>query len=247
MLLTEIALKALKTHLEYHDKLNPKLWDGMQMKDDVKSALKEIANSFLVALKAPKESVVDVILTGSNANYNWSRLSDVDLHVILDYSKICNDCEGDGSDFDLDDCFKAKKTLWNDGHDVTIKGHDVEVYAQDKAELPSGNAGIYSLVKDTWVREPTKEENLVYDEKEIKVKAKKLMDEIDAIINDGNTNETTVKNLQDKIKKMRQASISKGGEFSLENLVFKTLRNNGYMEKLYDFGNKLNDKDLSLK
>jgi hypothetical protein len=245
MLLLELAAKNIKTHLEYHDELNPKLWDkDMQLHPDVKTALENIANSFMETLKASKDQVLEIFITGSNANYNWSKLSDIDLHFILDYSKICKDCDGD--QFDLDDCIKAKKTLWNDAHDVKIKGHDIEVYAQPETELVSGNAGIYSLIQDQWVRKPTKEENLVYDDKEIKRKAKQLMDQIDAIVDDGTSNETTIKNLQDKIKKMRKASISKGGEFSLENLVFKTLRNNGYMDKLYDLGNKLNDKDLSL-
>ena len=248
MRIFEIAAKNLKTHLEYHDTLNPKLWDSSTnpptLHPDVEEALKKVANSFLTSLKVTPDQIKDIILIGSNCNYNWSKLSDIDLHVVLDYNKICPECEGS---FDLDDCFKAKKSLWNDGHDVSIKGSNVEVYAQPETEQVSSNAGVYSLADGQWVREPTKEEDLVYDEKDIKRKAKKLMDEIDSVIKDGNTNETTVKNLQDKIKKMRKASIAKGGEFSLENLVYKTLRNNGYMDKLYDFAANLEDKDLSLK
>ena len=246
MLLLEISLNKLKTHLEYHDTLNPKLWDAdMHLHPDVEETLKKVANSFLAVLKVTKEEVMEIFITGSNANYNWSRMSDIDLHVIVDYDKVCKDCEGDN--FDLDDCMKAKKSLWNNGHDVSIKGFAVEVYVQSPSEFFSGNAGCYSLIKNEWIRRPTKEEKLVYDEKEIKIKAKSLMDEIDAIIKDGNSNASTIQALQDKIKNIRKASISKGGELSLENLVFKTLRNNGYMDKLYDLGNKVKDKDLSLK
>jgi hypothetical protein len=245
MLLTELAAGKIKTHLEYHDTLNPKLWDkDMNLLPDVKEALKKISNSFLATLKVTPDQVIDIFITGSNANYNWSRLSDIDLHVTLDYEKVCKDCEQDK--FDLDDCIKAKKTLWNDGHDVTIKGQDVEVYAQSSAETISGNAGIYSLVKDAWTRVPSKETDIEYDQNQIKKKAKVLMDKIDEYVKTG-ADEKAVKALQDKIKKMRQASISKGGEFSLENLVFKTLRNNGYMDKLYELGNKIKDNDLSLK
>lgn len=249
MRLFEIAAKNLNTHLEYHDTLNPKLWDisnnPPSLHNDVEVALQNIANSFLETLKVTSDGVIDIILIGSNCNYNWSKLSDIDLHIVLDYSNICPDC--DQNNFDLDDCFKAKKTVWNDGHEISVKGSNVEVYAQPKTEETSSNAGIYSLVKKEWIRLPTKEDKLIYDEKVIKQKAKKIMDEIDSIVKDGNTNETTVKNLQDKIKKMRKASIAKGGEFDLSNLVYKTLRNNGYIDKLYDFANNLEDKDLSLK
>jgi predicted nucleotidyltransferase len=246
MLLNEISLKRLKTHLEYHDTLNPALWDkDMKLHSDVKEALEKVANSFLTVLKVSKEEVMEIFVTGSNANYNWSRMSDIDLHVIVDYDKVCKDCES--NNFNLDDCMKAKKTVWNMGHDVTIKGSAVEVYVQPPTEFFSGNAGCFSLIQDDWIRKPTKEEKLVYDTKEIKIKAKSLMDEIDDIIKGSNTNEIIIKALQDKIKNMRKASISRGGEMSLENLVFKTLRNNGYMDKLYDLGNKLKDKDLSLK
>jgi REP element-mobilizing transposase RayT len=45
---------------------------------------------------------------------------------------------------------------------------------------------------------------------------------------------------------MRQAAIRKGGEFSLENLVFKELRNNGYLTKFSDYITSKQVKELSL-
>jgi hypothetical protein len=246
MLLNEIALKNFDTKLEYHDELNPKLWDKGTLKPDVREALRNIANSLLVALKAPNDAVKDIVITGSNANYNWSKLSDIDLHIQLDYDTICQECK-DNPNFSLDDCLKAKMEVWNKEHNVKIKGQDVEAYVQPQDEQFSGNAGIYSLINDQWIREPKKEENLVYDDKQIKQKAKKLMDEIDSFVKEGSDDKDAADKLKAKIKKMRQASIAKGGEFSLENLVFKTLRNNGYLDKLRDFRYKMRDNNLSLK
>ena len=40
--------------------------------------------------------------------------------------------------------------------------------------------------------------------------------------------------LKDKIQKMRKEGLSKEGEFSVGNLAFKKLRNEGYIEKLID-------------
>ena len=52
---------------------------------------------------------------------------------------------------------------------------------------------------------------------------------------------------KDKLKKFRSSGLEKDGEFSYENLVFKFLRRNGYIQKLFDFKNKLIDKNLSVE
>jgi hypothetical protein len=52
---------------------------------------------------------------------------------------------------------------------------------------------------------------------------------------------------KEKIKKYRSAGLEKDGEFSYENLVFKFLRRNGYIDKLFNFKNELIDKSLSLE
>lgn len=242
MRLNEIAIEQIKTALEYHDTLNPKLWKSDdKLHPDVKEALKNISDNFIDSLKIDKNKIIDIIITGSNANYNWSKLSDIDLHVILDYKIICNDCTG----FNIDDCFKALKTVWNDNHDITIKGHVVEVYAQPKEEKITGNAGVYSLKNTKWIKKPIKEKNLKYDRVHIKLKAQGLMDEINDLSE--KDNETTIQRVKDKIKKMRKAGIERSGEFSLENLVFKVLRNSGYLEKLSNISKNKSDSDLSLK
>ena len=46
---------------------------------------------------------------------------------------------------------------------------------------------------------------------------------------------------------MRAAAIQQGGEFSFENLVFKELRNRGYMDKLSNYLKANKEKQLSLK
>ena len=53
-------------------------------------------------------------------------------------------------------------------------------------------------------------------------------------------------NLKNKIKKYRQSGLDSNGEFSTENLVFKVLRNTGYLEKLVSMKNEYLTKELSL-
>jgi hypothetical protein len=45
---------------------------------------------------------------------------------------------------------------------------------------------------------------------------------------------------------MRASAIQQGGEFALENLVFKELRNRGYLDKLSKYIVNLEDRKLSL-
>ena len=66
---------------------------------------------------------------GSLANYNWSDYSDVDIHVVLNKSQF------DGDDDIIQELFDAKRAIFNDKHVITIKGYDVELYAQDTNEI----------------------------------------------------------------------------------------------------------------
>jgi hypothetical protein len=52
--------------------------------------------------------------------------------------------------------------------------------------------------------------------------------------------------LKNKIKKYRQSGLDKAGEFSVENLVFKVLRNTGYLEKMVEIKNDYLTQELSL-
>ena len=53
--------------------------------------------------------------------------------------------------------------------------------------------------------------------------------------------------LKDKIKKYRKSALESGGEFSLENLVFKVLRRTPFIEVLNDINSKSYDKIMSIQ
>ena len=62
------------------DELNPKVWDGDKMKPEVRKALLKIADDYFEGLELGSEvDIEDITMTGSLANYNWSKYSDVDL------------------------------------------------------------------------------------------------------------------------------------------------------------------------
>jgi hypothetical protein len=55
-----------------------------------------------------------------------------------------------------------------------------------------------------------------------------------------------VKNLKEKIKKMRQAGLDREGEYSFENIAFKVLRRTTYLDKMWEIESKAYDKSLTL-
>ena len=71
--------------MKFHDELNPKLWDGLELKPEVKEKLNEIAEAFKEYLDIPEDAILDIRITGSSASYNYTEYSDLDLHLIIDY------------------------------------------------------------------------------------------------------------------------------------------------------------------
>ena len=222
--------------IQFHDTLNPVAWDGLQLKPEVREKLLNIAQKFIDSWEFPVP-VEDIVLTGSNANYNWTKFSDFDLHVIVNMRGLPNM----SSDF-LRLLLKVKKTLWNKTHNIKIGGFDVEVYAQDKTE-PHIATGVYSLKQDQWIVQPTMQLNGV-DHPSVRKKAEDLMKEIDKVIM--SRNEIAINNMLVRIAELRKEGLQKGGEFSTENLVFKVIRNSGLIQKMYDTLGNVVDRSLSL-
>ena len=197
---------------------------SVELKPEVRKALLRIAYDFLASLD-PKMSFKDITLTGSMANYNYTDQSDLDLHVLFDF-----DAEGESGDL-IQDLFNAKRRIWNDSHDIKVKDHDVELYAQDTNE-PHHSTGVFSVLKNRWLVVPQRT-NPEIDEEYVLKKSKDIMDRIDYLI-DLENKEDALEKTKDKIMKMRKSGLERKGEFAEENLIFKTLRNTGYIGKLND-------------
>ena len=232
------------TSFTMHDELNGSIWDGNIVDEKIKHRLLKIANDFIIYLDIPWVNPVDVTLTGSLANYNWSKNSDVDLHILFNFSEV-NDNEEMTKDY-----LNSKRKIWNETHDINIKGFEVELYCQDIKE-PHYSTGVYSLKDNKWVNKPNPNEPKL-DKTLIKNKASQIMSTIDEIIEEFETSDyesvmVSYDLLWDKIKKMRQSGLESGGEFSYENLIFKVLRRTGYLEDLIKIKNDSYDKTNSIR
>jgi len=227
--------------IQLHDTLNPLIWESdMKIKPEVRKSLLMNAKRFIEFADVENLTFADIILTGSMANYNYNENSDLDVHIILDFNQISENKEFVG------DFFKLKKALWADRLPIQVKGHDVEMYFQDSAE-PHHSSGTYSLVKDDWIRKPTKK-IVNIDSANVQLKAADLMNAIDDLETNQSKEDFLNKHeqLKNRIKKLRQTGLDKSGEFSSENLAFKVLRNTGYLGKMVDMKNDYLTKELSL-
>jgi hypothetical protein len=229
----------LKLTLKTHEKLNPQLWSGNKLDPEVWRSLNRISKEWATFANIPASAIRDVILTGGNANYNYTNQSDIDLHLVVDKEKI--DCQGL-----LDDYLQSKKQLWGLTHDITVKGQPVELYAQDFRDPFRQGQGIYSLKSNKWLQEPTKYK-IDRSHPEVVRKTKQFMKTIDDLIDSKSDDIETFKKLKNRLKGMRAGAIEKGGESAPENLVFKELRNRGYLDKMSKYVRDLEDEELSLK
>lgn len=224
--------------MRFHDELNQAIWEGNKLKDKVAMKLMEIASNFVAYLDVEGFSIEDIIITGSMANYNYTEQSDIDLHIICDYSKLPTNCPILSQEY-----FQAKKKIYNDKHNIKIYGYDVELYVEDST-APSLAGGKYSLLQRKWLKFPQKIDFEVDDV----IGTEELQDLITQIENvcmtDGNIQEAN--ELLNQIYEMRKSGLAKGGEFAFENLLFKALRNRGYLDKLRSYIAYAEDLSLSL-
>jgi predicted nucleotidyltransferase len=239
---------ALIKSFEPQKKLNSKIWEkfgnSVRMEPVVRTRLLEIANEFIDFLDI-EIMVSDIILTGSLANYNWSKYSDFDLHIVADFSQY-----SEKQKELYEKLFSLKKLIFNQKQNITIFNYEVELYVQNETESHF-SSGVYSVLFDEWANKP-KKEHVDIDKTLLKEKAKQWMNIIDGVIEniedeDIETSKKLLDKYKDKLKKFRTCGLEKYGEYSTENLVFKILRRNGYIEKLMTAYSKILDDRLSME
>ena len=219
-------------NIPYHETLNPLLWTNEQLMPDVRFKLLKIAQHFIDFINVHPLGLTDITISGSNASYGYSTSSDIDLHLIVKDPPA-----------QFKELFAAKKNHYNNEHDITIHGIDVELYVQPKGD-PHHSAGIYSILDDKWIVKPKHDKPNV-DGREVRAKARNYASKINQALK---SNELDyVKRQWADVKKIRQAGLEQGGEFSVENLAFKLLRSKGKINKLHRHLTKLQNQELSLE
>jgi len=226
--------------VEYHDHLNPLIWNGDRLKPEVLEHLRMVAKKFIEWCDAPEMKIKDIVFVGSNVNYNWDSDSDIDLHILIDLKKFQTDCHDFAHDF-----FDVKNKRFKEVFPIKLYGKSVEVTVEDETHhFVSG--GIYSVTKGKWVREP-KYDPPEYDKEKAQAISDKWKKKMVAKMKDPSATYDEMEGLRDKLKDYRSARLKKGGEFDVGNVAFKDLRRRGYVERLKKKAQQALTKELSLK
>jgi len=223
--------------------LNRGIWnEDDRIKPKIAAKLLRIAEDFYKKLDIPAD-ILNITLTGSMANYNWTEKSDLDLHIVIDYSSVDENVEL------VEKYLSEAKTNWNRNHEIMIDGHEVEIYVQNINE-PHHSTGVYSILDNDWLIVP---EPAVFEVSEDAVEQKyksiqQTIEMIERLQKDKKYEEVygDTDRLKGKIRNYRQSGLETGGEFSVENLVFKALRNGGELEKMSDLKREAYDNMMSI-
>jgi len=231
----------------YNEELSPKFWEDKKNKSGeifwnfdplVRKKLVKIAKDFYSKFESVLEKIPisDIILTGSLANYNYTDASDLDIHVIVDFSKSKVDKKT------LKSAVDGIRFIWNLRNDIKIRGHEVELYIQDLNE-PHSATGIYSLLNKKWNKTPKFDPPNVKNS-DVILKTESIISEINNLESKLVSTQSLPKNSKElykkannliqKIYRMRKEGLSSKGESSVGNLSFKKLRSEGYIAKLID-------------
>jgi hypothetical protein len=223
--------------IAYNPVLNPKLWEGSgQLKSQVRGALLRIAQDFKDYVDIPF-TVVDVIITGSNVNYNYTGKSDLDLHLIADFGSV--NCDREAAEL-----FDTKRLLYAEEHNIEVYGIPVGLYVEDQ-DHPGVSAGSYSIMRDQWLNKPSKDQPK-YDADQVIKMTQVWRTVIQHAMQTGDLQ--VCRNTVQLLRKYRKLGLAQPqGEFSTANLVYKALRNDDVIAAMTTLINRLHDQQLSLR
>ena len=221
--------------INFHRKLNPKLWHDEHLDPIVRKQLLRIAEDFVEDLGV-KLHVKDITVSGSNAAFTYTPHSDLDLHVVVDMKKL--------PDSDVyRELFQAKKTLYNEVNSIKVRGIPIELYVQD-SDIPVRSLGEYSVLNDSWIRIP-KKQKASFDQIATKEKYEQLSELVKLAMKTRDLDR--INKAIGIVNRYRKAGLHNEGEFSPENLAYKAIRKQGGIDKLYDLRDKLHGQSLSIE
>ena len=229
--------------IERHDTLNPKLWNEDEtLKPEVEEKIKEIVATFVgwLAEDEIKLIVKDIVLIGSNCSYNYTKDSDLDIHIIADTSNlVCPDNL-------YPKLYSAYRSMFNKKFDIDFYGIPVEVYVETEG-LNTISNGVYSVLNNKWLKHPELQAIPEIDREAFDKEFVKWEDRYNQLLADPAITADKISQFIDDIYEVRKTGLPVYGEYGIPNLTFKELRNKGYLDHLKDLKDQVYSRELSLE
>ena len=234
--------------------LNTKLFDisdsKLRLHTDIRNKLIEISNAFLEDLREQNINIypADIRLVGSNAGFDFTPHSDIDLHLVIDFEMYSQDA------LLLQTALNISRLKFNDQYNIRVKGIEVEIYAEDIKSATVSN-GIYSIIQNRWIKFPEPEEDMSkYITSEIKDKTSQWIKLIEEVLELSPSSDSVAKidlekceHLINRLYLMRKTGLEIGGRLSDGNLIFKEVRNSGMLDALKSKRDELKSFALTLE
>jgi hypothetical protein len=224
--------------LRHHPELNPAIWDGETLRPEVRTSLLRFADAFREFCKIPIPLVQDVLFVGGNASYFYNSESDLDVHLLVERKQL-------GVSPLVDDFLQDRKTLWSLKHHATIHGYPLEGYVQDPSEKAPIGQGVFSLQNNLWITHPIRIDYDPSTDIALERKVNHWKRVIEKAIKD-RRDLTEFDNLKKKLSNLRTVGLQRQGEIAPENLIFKALRADGYLDRVNKYLQDTVDQSLSL-
>jgi len=224
--------------------LEPHIFRNEIIKPKVRKRLLKIAQDFIENINVGKTvAPIDIRLTGSLANYNWSKYSDIDLHLIVDFAEIDEDLQLVKSLFD------AVRMNWNNKHNIKVYGYEVEIYIESIEEQHI-SSGVYSVLDSQWIVEPDPMQ-VEIDHVTARKKSDDIISQINLIekfaVQKPKVAMKNIERLRAKVRRLRSAGLkSDKAEFSAENIAFKILRREEALDRLAQMRRTVYDRLMSM-
>ncbi|MGX9789307.1 hypothetical protein [Mycobacterium sp. MMS18-G62] len=217
---------AVESITTFPTQLDPRIWNGMAMKPDVRDAILRVVNRVTGESEIAGLTVDAVDLFGSNASYEYDDKSDVGVHVFV-HKPGMSDEELTPSMHLLNDLVERRQ----EGR-VLLYGLPLEVtfHAGRSANYqPRAGIGQYSVTDGRWVVEPVKQPDN-FDRNQMKADAKKFIGKYNDLVRSYQAGKkgfdcTRFDALDREMSDYRNQGFEQGlGSRSTQNLTYRALR-----------------------
>ncbi len=218
--------KAIEAVTTFRTQLDPRIWDGMQMKPDVRHAALAVVDRIIADTGIEGLAVDGIDLVGSNASYEYDDTSDFGIHVFVTAKSMTTEELSPVLRLLNDDVERRQE-----GH-VRFYGVPVEVtfHAERSADYrPSPGIGQYSIRDGRWLTVPTQQPNN-FDLAQMTADVRRFIGEYNELVS-AYTKDARAFDcgrfaaLDDEMAAYRNGGFAAGlGSRSTQNLAYRALR-----------------------